>query len=76
MDDPKSRALLFPYPLRDRGNRINIIGRIDVNEVTNCRRRRIDFDVIRLFACLTILLIHFNASVCGYDIAGNFIKNA
>lgn len=73
MDDPKSRALLFPYPLRDRGNRINIIGRIDVNEVTNCRRRRIDFDVIRLFACLTILLIHFNASVCGYDIAGNFI---
>ena len=37
------------------------------------RKWRIDLDVIRLFACLTILLIHFNASVCGYDIAGNFI---
>lgn len=44
-----------------------------VRKLENGGKRRTDLDVIRLFACLTILLIHFNASVCGYDIAGNFI---
>lgn len=37
------------------------------------RKRRIDFDVIRIFACLTILMIHFNASVSGYDYSGQFL---
>ena len=44
-----------------------------MRKLENGGKRRTDLDVIRLFACLTILLIHFNASVCGYDIAGDFI---
>lgn len=37
------------------------------------QQRRLDFDVIRIFACLTILIIHFNASVSGYDYSGTFL---
>lgn len=39
------------------------------------KMRRIDFDLIRVFACLTILMIHFNASVSGYDYSGQFLYN-
>ncbi len=35
--------------------------------------RLIELDIVRIFACWCILTIHFNASICGYDIAGNFI---
>lgn len=37
------------------------------------RRRRTDFDLIRIFACLAILMIHFNASVSGFDQSGQFL---
>lgn len=37
--------------------------------------RIISFDIIRIFACLCILIIHFNASVSGYDLFGNFVYN-
>ncbi len=37
--------------------------------------RRTDFDLIRIFACMTILTIHFNASVSGYDYSGQFLYN-
>lgn len=42
-----------------------------VSQIKRCRR--LDFDVIRIFACLTILIIHFNASVSGYDYSGTFL---
>lgn len=37
------------------------------------KKRIVFLDIIRIFACLCVLIIHFNASVSGYDIAGNFI---
>lgn len=37
-------------------------------------KRRIEYDVIRIFACLTILIIHFNATVCGWS-NGQFVYN-
>lgn len=36
------------------------------------KERLIYLDIIRIFACLCILIIHFNASVSGYDIFGYF----
>lgn len=38
-------------------------------------QRLLVFDIIRIFACLCILIIHFNASVSGYDIFGGFVYN-
>lgn len=35
-------------------------------------QRLVYLDIIRIFACLCVLIIHFNASVSGYDIYGNF----
>ena len=32
--------------------------------------RRIDYDLIRVFACASVLIFHFNASVCGFDTVG------
>lgn len=32
-------------------------------------------DIIRIFACICILTIHFNASISGYDISGHFLFN-
>lgn len=37
------------------------------------KNRLIYLDVVRIFACLCVLIIHFNASVSGYDIFGNFV---
>lgn len=45
-----------------------------ISDMKDCKRR-VDFDVIRIFACLTILMIHFNASVSGYDYSGQFLFN-
>lgn len=36
-------------------------------------QRIIYLDVIRIFACLCVLIIHFNASVSGYDSSGYFV---
>jgi len=36
------------------------------------KERLIYMDIIRIFACLCVLIIHFNASVSGYDIYGQF----
>lgn len=35
-------------------------------------KRLLALDILRIFACLCILVIHFNASVSGYDITQNF----
>lgn len=37
--------------------------------------RMVNLDVIRLFACFTILTIHFNASISGWDSTGTFAYN-
>lgn len=36
------------------------------------KNRSLALDVIRIFACLCILIIHFNASVCGWEATGGF----
>lgn len=36
------------------------------------KKRSLAFDVIRIFACLCILIIHFDASVCGWETTGGF----
>lgn len=36
-------------------------------------KRLLYLDIVRIFACLCILIIHFNASVSGYDIFGKFV---
>ena len=36
------------------------------------RKRLAYLDIIRIVACLCILIIHFDASICGYDTIGNF----
>lgn len=41
--------------------------------MTKKPKRRIDFDFIRIFACLTILMNHFNGSVSGFDYSGQFL---
>lgn len=35
--------------------------------------RILAFDIIRIFACLCVLTIHFNASMSGYDYSGKFM---
>lgn len=35
--------------------------------------RLVYLDIIRIFACLCICIIHFNASVSGYDLTGKFV---
>lgn len=37
------------------------------------KERLIYLDITRIFACLCVLIIHFNASVSGYDIFGSFV---
>ena len=36
------------------------------------RKRLAYLDVIRIVACLCILIIHFDASICGFDTTGKF----
>ena len=36
-------------------------------------KRIIAFDITRIFAFACILIIHFNASICGYDRTGTFV---
>lgn len=37
------------------------------------KERLVNLDIIRIFACLCICIIHFNASVSGYDLTGKFV---
>ena len=39
------------------------------------KERLIYLDIIRIFAFICIIIIHYNASVCGYDIYGKFTYN-
>ena len=39
------------------------------------KKRLICLDAVRIFACLCVLTIHFNASVSGYDLTGQFVYN-
>lgn len=36
-------------------------------------KRRIDYDLIRILACASVLIFHFNASVCGFDTVGQLV---
>lgn len=36
------------------------------------KNRSLALDIIRIFACLCILIIHFDASVCGWETTGGF----
>lgn len=36
-------------------------------------KRILYLDIIRIFACLCVLTIHFNASMSGYDYSGKFM---
>lgn len=38
-------------------------------------KRIISLDIIRIFAFVCILIIHFNASICGYEKTGSFSYN-
>ena len=36
-------------------------------------KRRIDYDLIRILACASVLIFHFNASACGFDTVGQLV---
>lgn len=36
-------------------------------------KRRIDYDLIRILACASVLIFHSNASVCGFDTVGQLV---
>lgn len=36
-------------------------------------KRKINFDLIRVLACASVLVFHYNASVCGFDTAGQLV---
>lgn len=40
---------------------------------TTAGKRRIDYDLIRILACASVLIFHFNASACGFDTVGQLV---
>lgn len=36
-------------------------------------KRKINYDLIRVLACASVLVFHYNASVCGFDTAGQLV---